>query len=90
MAYSQIIDPLPTHYLPVHQSAIRAIAWINAPPAKPDGSFSLSADPCIIASGGHDGVECVTDIRDPGGNVINRTRGKPYLFTRTKPFIRFI
>lgn len=68
-------DPLfPTHYFPVHQSAIRAIAWVNAPCAATDGTYDFKGNPCVIASGGYDGVECVTDIRDLYGSTINRTR----------------
>ncbi|KAG6370220.1 hypothetical protein JVT61DRAFT_12373 [Boletus reticuloceps] len=29
----------------------------------------------VIASGRHDGVECLTDIRELHGNVVNHTRG---------------
>lgn len=32
----------------------------------------------VIASGGYDGVECLTDIREPHGHVVNRTRGMLY------------
>jgi hypothetical protein len=68
------LAPLPTHYFPVHQSAIRAIAWIKAPQARP-GESTVTAGPYIIASGGYDGVECITDIREGQGNAMNRTRG---------------
>ncbi|EIN07154.1 hypothetical protein PUNSTDRAFT_104680 [Punctularia strigosozonata HHB-11173 SS5] len=61
---------LPSTYLSVHQSAIRAICWLRAPPS----ASRLNEDPTIVASGGYDGVECLTDIRDPYGNVMNRTR----------------
>jgi hypothetical protein len=31
--------------------------------------------PTVIASGGYDGLQCLTDIRELGGHVFNRTRG---------------
>ncbi|KAG6369764.1 hypothetical protein JVT61DRAFT_13581 [Boletus reticuloceps] len=64
----------PTHFIAVHQSAIRALAWIRVPPTDGSGVPNLSEDPMVIASGGYDGVECLTDIREPHGNVVNRTR----------------
>ncbi|KAF8163757.1 hypothetical protein B0H34DRAFT_650320 [Crassisporium funariophilum] len=69
-----ITDILPTHYLAVHQSAIRALAWIRAPPSWPSGAPRLDQDPTVIASGGYDGMECMTDIREGLGSVMNRTR----------------
>ena len=65
---------LPTHYFSVHQSAIRSIAWIRAPVYSGTGEETAD-DPIAILSGGYDGVECVTDIRNTLGNVLNRTRG---------------
>ncbi|KIJ68908.1 hypothetical protein HYDPIDRAFT_144326 [Hydnomerulius pinastri MD-312] len=65
---------LPTHFISVHQSAIRALAWVRVPPTDGAGIPAPSEDPTIIASGGYDGVECLTDIREPHGNVVNRTR----------------
>ena len=70
-----ITDLLPTHHLTVHQSAIRALGWIKAPPCLPSGDSLVDQDPTVIASGGYDGMECLTDIRDGHGVVINRTRG---------------
>ncbi|KAF8550445.1 hypothetical protein OG21DRAFT_1446590 [Imleria badia] len=67
-------DILPTHFIAVHQSAIRALAWIRVPPTDGSGASIPSEDPTVIASGGYDGVECLTDIREPHGNVVNRTR----------------
>ncbi|KIK97454.1 hypothetical protein PAXRUDRAFT_10176 [Paxillus rubicundulus Ve08.2h10] len=64
----------PTHFISVHQSAIRALAWIRVPPTNSAGVPITSGDPTVIASGGYDGVECLTDIREPHGNVVNRTR----------------
>ncbi|OCH93813.1 hypothetical protein OBBRIDRAFT_817558 [Obba rivulosa] len=64
---------LPTHYFTVHQSAVRAISWIRAPSVSATGEYTDS-NPTVIASGGYDGVECVTDIQDLLGNVVNRTR----------------
>ncbi|OBZ65716.1 Transcription factor tau subunit sfc6 [Grifola frondosa] len=64
---------LPTHYISVHQSAIRALAWVRAPGVSASGELTRD-DPTVIASGGYDGVECLTDIRDLYGNVMNRTR----------------
>jgi transcription factor C subunit 6 len=71
-----ITNILPTHYLTVHQSAIRAIAWIRAPPASSTGVPRTDQDPTVIASGGYDGVECLTDVREGSGCVTNRTRGE--------------
>ncbi|KAJ7600867.1 WD40-repeat-containing domain protein [Mycena floridula] len=70
-ADSPITNLLPTHYITVHQSAIRAVAWIKAPPGAPP---KLDADPTVIATGGYDGLECVTDIREGHGSIMNRTR----------------
>ncbi|KAI1788392.1 hypothetical protein LXA43DRAFT_643457 [Ganoderma leucocontextum] len=72
--YRQSATPLlPTHYFTVHQSAIRSIAWVRAPVCDAEGE-ETSDDPTVIASGGYDGVETITDIRDMCGNVMNRTR----------------
>ncbi|KAI6153788.1 hypothetical protein BKA82DRAFT_4093973 [Pisolithus tinctorius] len=65
---------LPTHFISVHQSAVRAITWIRVPPQSARGDPATSEDPIVIASGGYDGVECLTDIRELHGHVINRTR----------------
>ncbi|KDR73824.1 hypothetical protein GALMADRAFT_72049 [Galerina marginata CBS 339.88] len=65
---------LPTHYLHVHQSAIRALAWVKAPPCTPSGEPCVNEDPTVIASAGYDGMECLTDIRQNRGSVMNRTR----------------
>ncbi|KAF7346119.1 Pre-mRNA splicing factor [Mycena sanguinolenta] len=67
-------DILPSHYLTVHQSAIRALAWVRAPPSTPSGVPRLDGDPTVICSGGYDGLECLTDIREGHGSVMNRTR----------------
>ncbi|KAH9950220.1 hypothetical protein B0H21DRAFT_561975 [Amylocystis lapponica] len=64
---------LPTHYISVHQSAIRALAWVRVPGVSASGEQTTD-DPTVIASGGYDGVECLTDLRDGTRNVINRTR----------------
>lgn len=74
--YSSNLVVSPTHLISVHQSAIRALAWVRVPPTNGSGVPAASEDPTIIASGGYDGVECLTDIREPHGNVVNRTRGK--------------
>ncbi|TRM55617.1 WD40-repeat-containing domain protein [Schizophyllum amplum] len=68
------IDLFPTHYITVHQSAIRALSWIRAPAASASGELTLDDDPTVIASGGYDGVECFTDIREGHGSAMNRTR----------------
>jgi len=60
----------------VHQSAIRALGWIKAPPYSPSGSPCVDKDPTVIASAGYDGTECLTDVREGRGSVMNRTRGK--------------
>ncbi|KDQ33097.1 hypothetical protein PLEOSDRAFT_1073426 [Pleurotus ostreatus PC15] len=70
-----ITDIMPTHFITVHQSAIRALAWVRAPPASPTGEIRNDLDPTIIASGGYDGTQCLTDIRQATGYTINRTRG---------------
>lgn len=57
-------------YFCVHQSAIRALTWVRVPDRHGNG-------PTVIASGGYDGLQCLTDIRDVGGHVFNRTRGGP-------------
>ncbi|KAG6332021.1 hypothetical protein ID866_7067 [Astraeus odoratus] len=64
----------PTHFICVHQSAIRAVTWIRVPPTKANGVLAMDEDPTVIASGGYDGVECLTDVREPYGHVVNRTR----------------
>lgn len=64
----------PTHYFVVHQSAIRALAWVRVPGVNARGE-RIADNPTVIASGGYDGLECVTDIRDTVANAMNRTRG---------------
>ncbi|PIL24356.1 hypothetical protein GSI_14109 [Ganoderma sinense ZZ0214-1] len=72
--YRQSSTPLlPTHYFTVHQSAIRSIAWVRAPVYDAEGE-ETSDDPTVIVSGGYDGVETITDVRDMCGNAMNRTR----------------
>ncbi|EPQ57804.1 hypothetical protein GLOTRDRAFT_114438 [Gloeophyllum trabeum ATCC 11539] len=66
---------LPIYYMSIHQSAIRGLSWVRVPPASTSGAPLTGEDPTVIASGGYDGLECLTDIRDPHGNVFNRTRG---------------
>lgn len=68
----------PSHYMTVHQAAIRALAWIQAPSYSSSGEVLLNDDPTVIASGGYDGVECLLDLRDGRGAIMNRTRGTPY------------
>jgi transcription factor C subunit 6 len=70
-----ITDLLPSYYLTIHQSAIRALAWIRAPPCNPSGTPRTDQDPTVIASAGYDGMECLTDVRQGHGSVMNRTRG---------------
>ncbi|KAJ7069958.1 hypothetical protein C8F01DRAFT_1246117 [Mycena amicta] len=65
---------LPSHYITVHQSAIRAICWARSPPSWPSGAARTDADPTVICSGGYDGLECITDIREGHGSIMNRTR----------------
>ncbi|KAF9450261.1 hypothetical protein P691DRAFT_774066 [Macrolepiota fuliginosa MF-IS2] len=69
-----VTDLLPTHYITVHQSAIRALSWIRTPPSSSSGAPKLDEDPTVIASGAYDGMECLTDIREGHGSVMNRTR----------------
>ncbi len=66
---------LPTHYIPVHQSAIRAISWVRVPTISGSGEQTTD-NPTVIATGGYDGMECVTDVREGMGNALNRTRGR--------------
>ena len=68
-------DLLPSHYLTVHQSAIRSITWVRAPPLSSSGQLRVDQDPTIIVSVGYDGLECLTDLREGRGTVMNRTRG---------------
>ncbi|KAN0116627.1 hypothetical protein V8E52_005771 [Russula decolorans] len=58
---------LPVGYYCVHQSAIRTLTWVRVPDRHGNG-------PTVIASGGYDGLQCLTDIRELGGHVFNRTR----------------
>ena len=51
---------------------------MRAPGCTPSGE-ETEDNPTVIVSGGYDGVECVTDIRDMCGNVMNRTRGSSSL-----------
>ncbi|KAJ3763895.1 hypothetical protein EV360DRAFT_77973 [Lentinula raphanica] len=69
-----ITDLLPTHYLNVHQAAIRALAWIRAPTSDSLGEPRFDEDPIILGSGGSDGTVCLTNIRSGHGSVMNRTR----------------
>ena len=69
------VDVFPTHYLPIHQSAVRAVCWINAPTASTFGTLDYSTGPHIIASGGYDGCEMLTDLRQGSSSLLNRTRG---------------
>lgn len=72
-----ITDLLPSYYLSIHQSAIRALAWIRSPPCWPSGAPRVDKDPTVIASSGYDGMECLTDVRQGHCSVMNRTRGMP-------------
>ncbi|KAG1890874.1 hypothetical protein F4604DRAFT_1567577 [Suillus subluteus] len=65
---------LPIHYISIHQCAVRALAWIRIPPTNGSGVPSISEDPTFLATGGYDGLECLTDIREPHGNIVNRAR----------------
>ena len=80
IAVATVTDLLPTHYLSIHQSAIRALCWIKAPPCLPSGAVLRNDNPTVIASGGYDGVECLTDIREGHGSVMNRTRGSHFFY----------
>jgi len=79
--YPTVTDIIPTHYLSVHQSAIRTLAWIKVPPAAPSGKPRTDQDPTVITSGGYDGMECMTDIREGRSAAINRTRGMIRIFS---------
>ncbi|EIW84695.1 WD40 repeat-like protein [Coniophora puteana RWD-64-598 SS2] len=68
-------DILPTHYLPTHQSAVRALSWVRVSPSSSSGEDEGEPnDPTVLASGGYDGTEVLTDIREVKGYVVNRTR----------------
>ncbi|KAH9931712.1 uncharacterized protein BXZ73DRAFT_90130 [Epithele typhae] len=64
---------IPTHYFTAHQSAIRSLAWVRTPEYNASKEVT-GGSPTVIASGGYDGVESVTDIRNMLGVVLNRTR----------------
>jgi len=68
-------DILPQFYTSIHQSGIRAVTWMNIPPSSPSGSPLWDEDPVIIATGGYDGAQGYTDLRDATMNEFNRTRG---------------
>ena len=71
-----ITDILPQFYTSIHQSAIRAIAWMRIPPFSSQGSPLWDEDPVTIATGGYDGAQGFTDLRDAAMNEFNRTRGQ--------------
>ncbi|KIJ44255.1 hypothetical protein M422DRAFT_228294 [Sphaerobolus stellatus SS14] len=64
----------PSYYIPVHQSAVRCICWAKAPPVSISGLPQPERDPTVVLSGGYDGAQMVTDIREQRSNVMNRTR----------------
>ncbi|KAJ3559407.1 hypothetical protein NM688_g374 [Phlebia brevispora] len=64
---------LPDEYFFTHQCAIRSIAWVRAPTFSAHAELSHD-DPTVIIGGGYDGLLSVTDIREPYGNEIYRTR----------------
>ena len=66
---------------------ISALGWIKAPPCLPSADSLVDQNPTVIASGGYDGMECLTDIRDGHGAVINRTKGLIMSFQSTVRFI---
>ncbi|KAF9075115.1 hypothetical protein BDP27DRAFT_1315519 [Rhodocollybia butyracea] len=65
---------LPTHYINIHQAAVRALAWIRAPTSRSSGEPRFDEDPIILGTGGYDGLVCLTNIRSGHGSVMNRTR----------------
>lgn len=71
-----IADILPQFYTSIHQSAVRAVTWIRAPPFSSLGSPLWDEDPVVIATGGYDGAQGFTDVRDAAMNEFNRTRGR--------------
>ena len=70
-----ITDVLPQFYTSIHQSAIRAVTWMRVPPFSSSGSPLWDEDPVVVATGGYDGVQGFTDLRDAAMNEFNRTRG---------------
>ena len=79
---------IPTHYFSIHQSAVRTVRWIKEPAVSADGHPDFSGDPLIIASGGYDGCEIFTDIRDGIGNIANRTRGVQVIYRNIRNVLR--
>ena len=66
--YTPSQRPLIRHWLPC--------TWLyQAPPCLFSGDTTVDQDFTVIASGGYYGMECLADIRDGHGEVINRTQG---------------
>ncbi|KAH8106919.1 hypothetical protein BXZ70DRAFT_915612 [Cristinia sonorae] len=64
---------IPTHYFPVHQSAVKVISWVRAPTTSATGEITAD-NPTVIATGGYDGLACLRDIRENTAVDLNRTR----------------
>ncbi|KAG8947219.1 hypothetical protein FRC04_010942 [Tulasnella sp. 424] len=72
---SQTTEPLlPSFVKPVHQSGIRSISWVKAPPSDSLGQFLPAEDPTMICSVGYDGEIFITDTRDQSSTSMGRYR----------------
>lgn len=80
LSQKQVMDFLPTHYLPsVNQSAIRSVAWIRTPNTSAEGRLLFKDDPNLLSTGGYDGCVMVVDLNDGSSYLINnRTRDVIY------------
>ncbi|KDQ10972.1 hypothetical protein BOTBODRAFT_115064 [Botryobasidium botryosum FD-172 SS1] len=65
---------LPNHYISVHQSLVRSVAWVRAPPFDAQGLPLTECDPTTIASASYDGCLIMTDLRELGGFSLFRVR----------------
>lgn len=72
--HPQGLPPLPTHYIPVHQSRVQTVNWVRLPtePNQPD--LARDEGPHLVISGGFDGHVYVTDLRHPGGMPVSMYR----------------
>ncbi|KIO33303.1 hypothetical protein M407DRAFT_17857 [Tulasnella calospora MUT 4182] len=73
--FSQVTDTLlPSFAKPVHQSGIRSLSWVRAPPSDSLGRFMPTEDPTMICSVGYDGEIFMTDTRDQSSTSMGRYR----------------
>jgi transcription factor C subunit 6 len=64
----------PTRVLCAHQSAVRALVFVGAPPPSASGGLDWGADPELLASAGHDGVLALSSLITGSSAVAGRTR----------------